>query len=45
MALLGALVVLVLFNDVRRVITRGFAVSRTQTEAGESGEGPTQEAR
>jgi regulator of sigma E protease len=45
MALLGALVILVLFNDVRRVVSRGFAVSRTQTEAQESGEEPAPEAR
>jgi regulator of sigma E protease len=45
MALLGALVILVLFNDVRRVVSRGFAVSRTQNEALESGEEPAQEAR
>lgn len=45
MILLGALVILVLFNDVRRVWTRGRAVSRTQTEALESGEEPIQEVR
>lgn len=45
MAILGALVVFVLVNDLTRVVKRDRAVSRTETEALESGEEPEREDR
>ncbi len=45
MAILGALVIFVLLNDVTRVWKRDRAVSRTQTEATESGEEARREVK
>jgi len=45
MAILGALIVFVILNDINRVWKRDRAVSRTQTEAVESGEEPAREGR